>query len=70
MSAIEIEKSQFMTLKIACCTSSFKLCPLVGEKLFFEKMGNFAVIDVVRHSESFNHVSSHVMVAQLRCIEQ
>ena len=35
LSAIRTEKNHFLTLKFACCTSSFKLCPLV--KSFFLK---------------------------------
>ena len=36
MLIIRIEKKHFLTLKFACCTNSFRLCPLV-EKLLFER---------------------------------
>ena len=41
---------------------SFKLCPLVGEKLLFESKLVTAVIDLVKSLESFDHIPSHAMV--------
>ena len=37
MSTIWIEKKDFVMLKLARCTNSFKLCRLVVEKLFLER---------------------------------
>ena len=37
MSSIQIEKNHFLMLNFACCTNSLKLCPLVVEKLLFDR---------------------------------
>ena len=37
MSAIRIEKNHFLMLKFACFANSFKLCPILGEKLLFDR---------------------------------
>ena len=42
MSTIRIEKNHFLMLKFVCCTNSLKLCPLVVEKLLFDR--KFAVL--------------------------
>ena len=62
MSAIRIEKNHFLSLKFVCCINSFKLCPLVGEKLLFERKLVSLVIDVVDNLESFGSIPSHATV--------
>ena len=37
MSTIRIDKYHFLMLKSACCTNNLKLCPLVVEKLLFDR---------------------------------
>ena len=37
MSAIWIEKKNFLVLKFACCANNLNLCPLVVEKSLFDR---------------------------------
>ena len=37
MLTIPIEKNHFLMLKLSCCANSLKLCPLVVEKLLFDR---------------------------------
>ena len=53
MSTIRIEKNHFLMLKFAFCSNSFKLCPLVFEKMLFQ-MGNLAVVYIAKDLESFD----------------
>ena len=62
MSTIRIEKNHFLMLKSACCTTSLKLCPLVVEKLLFERKLVTAVIDIVKDLERFDHIPSNATV--------
>ena len=59
MSAIRTEKNNFLMLKLACSKNSFKLCPLVGEKLLFERNFLTTIIDNVKDHERFDHIYSH-----------
>ena len=62
MTTIRIEKNHFLMLKFACCTNSFKLCPLV-EKLLFDRKLVTAVVDIIKDLESFDHLPSNATVS-------
>ena len=49
-------------LKFACRTNSLKLCPLVAEKLLFDRKFVTAVVDIVRDLECFDHIPSNATV--------